>query len=153
MLSTGFSTFVRGTLLMLELRITPWFWDEALSRSKDKKHDKYLPSILTCPAYQEEDFKTGNHLKDLKLIMEPWRDKVKYMKNQEVPRFHYLKPKEDLGVPSLFIDFKHYFTLPRSELYKLLPDHYVCSIEQFHREELTRRFASYLSRIGIPNEP
>ncbi len=49
----------------------------------------------------------------------------------------------------LIIDFKHYYTIPRNILYQNL-DHYNVSITELHREQLSQRFAYYLSRVGTP---
>jgi hypothetical protein len=65
-------------------------------------------------------------------------------------RYHYLLADIDLQVPELTIDFKHYFSIPRSYLYSSRKDHYIASINELFREALSQRFAYYISRIGLP---
>ncbi|CAD7768730.1 hypothetical protein FHEFKHOI_01493 [Candidatus Methanoperedenaceae archaeon GB50] len=36
------------------------------------KHDKYMESILVCPAYLAEEFREGRHLEEFDLKMEKW---------------------------------------------------------------------------------
>lgn len=118
--------------------------------SKDNQ-DKYLISILVCPGYIAEYFREGNHLKEYhfkmeKINSERWRK----IKNNQNPRYHFLKRKRRFQIPDLVIDFKHYYTIPRDVLYKNFRDHYIGSINELFREALSQRFAYYLSRIGLP---
>lgn len=113
-------------------------------------HDKFLQSVLVCPAYLGESFRSGDHLKDLGLKMQNWNtDLWKNIKQNKNERFHYLPINEELKIPELIIDFKHYYTLNRSEIYAK-PDSYKVSLDILFREDLSRRFANYLSRIGLP---
>ncbi|MFZ3169428.1 MAG: hypothetical protein WA130_17575 [Candidatus Methanoperedens sp.] len=115
------------------------------------KHDKYLRTVLVCPAYVAEDFKDGNHLEDLELKMEKWESKrFKQIKEQNNARFHFLEPEQKLQVPELVIDFKHYYAIPRDTLFRMYPDCYLVTINQLFREFLSQRFSNYLSRIGLP---
>lgn len=123
-----------------------------LNRKGDHSdQDKYLSSILVCPAYKIEEFAQGCHLNDWK--MKPFYQKEieKLHKNDEFKRYHYL-PGETTKffVPELVLDFKHFFTLPRDFLYRQKKDKYVASLSELFREELSQRFSNYLSRIGLP---
>ena len=134
-----------------------------------EKQDAYLQSILVCPAYLKEVFKAGDHLKGQQdardesfdvpqgfdLQMEPkggdnWK---KILKNLD-PRYHSLQGDPQFQVPDLIIDFKHYYALPVTYLYKIYESHhdlhYVASLEELFRESLCQRFSFYLSRIGLP---
>jgi len=118
---------------------------------QEAKQDKYIPSILLCPAYLAESLKEGKHLAELHLKMDRKnKDKWADIKNNEVPRYHYLQNDASLQIPLLTIDFKHYFTIPRDELYKVFKDHYIGTVNELFREALSQRFAFYLSRIGLP---
>lgn len=121
-------------------------------KNKEIKHDKYLPTILVCPAYPAELLKEGSHLKGLGQTMERWgKDKYKDMKSQNNLRFHYLEGNQNMQVAELIIDFKHYYTVPRDFLYKIYNDKYLTSLNQLYREHLSHRFVYYLSRIGLPD--
>ena len=115
------------------------------------KHDKYLHSVLICPAYISEVFKKGDHLKSSGLKMNTWGgDNYKKILQQSNTRFHYLEQNQALQVPQLIIDFKHYCTIPRNALYMMYAEHYLATINILFRESLSQRFSSYLSRIGLP---
>lgn len=126
-------------------------------KEEPPKHDKYLPMVLICPAYPSELLKTGTHLSDQwKQNMENWgkqKNKFHDIKIQGNPRFHYLKGDQDLQIADLIIDFKHYFTIPRDELYRVYKDVYLISLNQLFREYLSQRFVYYFSRIGLPDLP
>jgi hypothetical protein len=117
-----------------------------------EKHDKYMESILVCPAYQAESFRTGTHLEKFTLTMEYW-DSKRYaiIKDQQNDRFHFLNRYQSFQVPDLVIDFKHYYTIPRDVAYTLMKNnHYLASLRQLFREDLSHRFSFFLSRIGLP---
>ena len=128
-------------------------------RNRSKKaeeqdtQDKFLHSILICPAYLAEKLKQGVHLKGpgFDLTMERYNSKrwdiIQDNKNE---RYHYLTADLNLQIPNLAIDFKHYLTIPRSQLYDSRGQNYIATINELHREALSQRFAYYVSRIGLP---
>jgi len=83
--------------------------------------------------------------------MESYRDlkRWKQILNNNHSRYHYLKEDKDKGIPELIIDFKHYYTIHIEVLYNS-EDKYLCSLDDLYKEDLSQRFASYLSRIGLP---
>jgi hypothetical protein len=107
---------------------------------------------LVCPAYGWQEFIDGIHLKDYKLKMEEISstEQKKKIKQQQVPRFHYLEEDSEKQIPPLVIDFKHYYTLPVEFLRHIYKKHYAYSLEELFRESLSQRFSFYLSRIGLP---
>lgn len=117
-----------------------------------RNQDKFLQSILVCPAYGWEDFIRGDHLADYSLKMEmiSSSDQKKKIKKQQVPRYHYLEEDLENQIPPLVIDFKHYYTLPVEFLRHIYKEHYAYSMEELFRESLSQRFSFYLSRIGLP---
>ena len=119
--------------------------------NSEQEHDKYLQSILICPAYLAEQFRQGKHLANLNLRMQYMnKERWNSIKTKQKPRYHYLEGDIDLQVPNLVIDFKHYFTIPRDQLYNATEDHYLATVNELFRESLSQRFAYYLSRIGLP---
>lgn len=118
-------------------------------------NDKFLQSILICPAYLEENFRAGTHLEDVGLKMQKINsDNLRRIKRNQNYRYHYLPANRSLQVPDLFIDFKHYFTGPRDLIYdKYREKHYLATLEILFRENLSYRFAHYLSRIALPEHP
>jgi hypothetical protein len=122
------------------------------NRINDKDtQDKYLQSILVCPAYYAEKLRNGTHLEQLELKMEYQNSKKwKTITNNDNPRYHYLIECKEYQIPELTIDFKHYYSIPRDILYKEIKHHYAGSLNELFRESLSQRFAYYLSRIGLP---
>lgn len=120
--------------------------------SEKENHDKFLHSILVCPAYPAKQLKKGNHLKGLGLKMQKIDSSTQwnFIKNNQNPRYHFLRKDVELQIPDLVIDFKHYYTVPRDILYDTIKDHYLGTISELFREFLSQRFAFYLSRIGLP---
>jgi len=118
----------------------------------EEKRDKYIQSVLVCPAYIAELVRSGKHLERLGLIMENYNnERWNYIKKNNNTRYHFLKSNESIGLPDLVIDFKQYYTVPTHILYKMYNSHYVGSLRPLFREDLSQRFASYLSRIGLPS--
>jgi hypothetical protein len=116
-----------------------------------KSQDKYLRTILACPAYNASEFREGHHLDDIGLKMEHWNSKMfAQIKEQQHTRFHFLEQDQILQVPDLVVDFKHYYTIPRDTLFGIYKDNYLVTINQLFREYLSQRFSNYLSRIGLP---
>ncbi len=121
------------------------------SQANPDKHDKYLRTVLVCPAYIATELKEGIHLEDLRLKMEKYDTKrFKQIKEQNNSRYHFLEADQRLQVPDLVIDFKHYYAIPRDTLFRTYPDHYLVTLNQLFRESLSQRFSNYLSRIGLP---
>ena len=119
----------------------------------DRNDDKTLPAFLFCPAYRTEFFRAGTHLEDQNKTMrriDSNKEWEKIASNQSL-RYHYLERRDDLQVPELVVDFKHYFTIPRPLVYREeFRKSYFVTLEILYRDHLSSRFAHYLSRIGLP---
>ena len=114
-------------------------------------HDKYLQSILVSPAYLAEKLRHGIHLEEIGLKMQTFNSKIwPNVKNNQNPRYHYLSAEEKIKIPELVIDFKHYYTISRDFFYQNFQKHYIGTLDQLFRENLSQRFSYYLSRIGLP---
>jgi len=48
------------------------------------------------------------------------------------------------------IDFKHYFSVNVCYLMGIKKEKFICKIYELYREDISHRFASFLSRIGLP---
>ena len=121
--------------------------------SPPKTQDKKLLSVLVAPLYNSDHVLSGTHLSDLNLNMQKIDSKTHkdIMKRNQIPRYHYLEFPEELAVVPQMIDFKHYFSLNINYLEQLKNNNYVCQIAELYREDISHRFASYLSRIGLPD--
>lgn len=112
--------------------------------------DKFLQSLLLCPAYPAATWRLGTHLEELKM-QKINSDEWKRVKQNNNYRYHYLPEYEDGQVPELVFDFKHYITVPREVAYrKEFKNNFLISLDDLFREHLSSRFAHYLSRIGLP---
>jgi hypothetical protein len=115
------------------------------------KNDKYLQEILFSPAYKAESLRTGIHLSDFGLKMETFNSvRWRLIENNQNARYHFFKESSEDGISNLVVDFKHYYTVLREDIYKVFMDKYKISINVLYRENLSVRFANYLSRIGLP---
>lgn len=128
--------------------------------NKQKNGDKILLSVLAAPIYNAEHVSNGEHLSQIrKRPMQEIKMKRKgsfttswnKLIQNETPRYHYLEfPNEvPFMVPSV-IDFKHYFSLNVEYLYEIRQENFLCKVSELYREDISHRFASFLSRIGLP---
>lgn len=120
-------------------------------RKTGESQDKYLQSILICPLFLAEDFRSGNHLSMIDLKMQHqnsglWGTII----NNKNERYHHFNIDRKNQIDELVADFKFYYTIPRNNLYKDADINYKISINKLFRESLSQRFAYYLSRIGLP---
>lgn len=114
--------------------------------------DKWLLSVLVAPLYNAEHVFSGEHLSELNITMEKITSNKKgQIKINEIPRYHYIDFPPESNIIASVVDFKHYFSININYLQDNLNAHYVCSISNLFREQLSHRFAFYLSRIGLPN--
>jgi hypothetical protein len=114
--------------------------------------DKFLQSILVCPLYLAEQLRGGTHLEKLKLKMESYNtNRWDFIKSNQNQRYQFLPANTSYGFPDLVIDFKHYYTIPRDDIYGFFINNYVASVDILYREDVSQRYASYLSRIGTPD--
>lgn len=119
-------------------------------RSDEVNHDKWIKTILLCPAYPADQFFLGEHIADWKMKIQNQGEADKIKKNDQQKRYHYLEGDGGYSVPNLVIDFKHFYTAPRDLIYKNRKIYYLATINELFREELSQRFANFLSRIGLP---
>lgn len=115
--------------------------------------DKYLLSVLVAPLYNVEHVYRGEQLTEIDLKMAPinrTKSPGENLRKNETARYHYLEFPEDIPVPNCVIDFKHYFAVNVSHLRDLKETNFVCQIPELFREDMSQRFASFLSRIGLP---
>jgi len=126
--------------------------------TESKNQDKHLFSAIVAPLYNAEDFLNGNHLSELNLKMQLIKKKkqgkdtthYRFLKINEIPRYHYLEFKPDIPIVNSVIDFKHYFTIHIETLMKIKNEKFVCKVCELYREDISHRFANFLSRIGLP---
>lgn len=115
-------------------------------------YNQYLHSVLLLPAFPSEIIRKGEHLIDLyklktqQISTKLW-DKLKQNNDQ---RYHYLPQYNDFQIPDLLIDFKAYYSLPFLCFQDVFRRHYLATINELFRENLSQRFANYLNRIGLP---
>ena len=121
------------------------------SRSNlSQNQDKFLLSLLICPAFNVQKFSQGEHFPDLQMETFNTKEIDKLKKNDKYKRYHFLPGNSYYSLPDLVIDFKHFFTLPREFVYQHKKEKYLASLNELFREELSQRFSNYLSRIGLP---
>ncbi|WP_292474386.1 hypothetical protein [Methanosphaera sp.] len=55
-----------------------------------------------------------------------------------------------MNISPIVFDFKRYYTVSTSYIYSVFSDYYLISLNELYRENLSSRFANYLSRMGLP---
>jgi len=131
---------------------------------KKGKATKYMPSILLCPIYDQALLKDGKHLDELEKEFE-----FKFIQTQDEKiynsndlnivkkdwhyRFHLLtiQQEEKKVMENVIIDFKHYFTVSPNYLWKNRRNR-IMRLEDIYAEQITLKFATYLSRVAMPDE-
>jgi len=109
--------------------------------------------VIMAPIYNVEHVYTGEHLSDIGMSMTPInrrRTPGDNLRKNETPRYHYLEFPASTAIPPSAIDFKHYFSANVAYLKKHKSKLFACQISDLYREDISQRFASYLSRIGLP---
>lgn len=115
--------------------------------------DKYLLSVLVAPLYNVEHVYRGEHLTEIDMKMadiNQAKSPGQNLRNNETARYHYLAFPAEIPVPNCVIDFKHYFSANVLHLKYLKETRFVCQIPELYREDMSQRFASFLSRVGLP---
>jgi hypothetical protein len=124
-------------------------WEEP----RKDNHDKFVLSVLVGPIYNAEHVFQGTHLSELNLTMgqiKKEKTQGNYLITNQNPRYHYLEFPENVSLVPGVIDFKHYFSVDVEYLKKLKEQYFVCAVSELFREDISQRFASFLSRIGLP---
>ena len=127
--------------------------EDPTKKGKAGPHDKILQTVLMCPAYPSQMFRDGKHLEGIGWTMEYQNsDAMKIIKQNNNLRYHFLAGWRPLQVAELVIDFKHFFTVPINLLLHKYAtrEYYFARLTEVYREDLSQRFAAYLSRIGLP---
>lgn len=131
---------------------------EKMFTDNNGNKDKFLLSVIVAPLYSYERFLIGEHLRCYDLQMQKIKDLGKTAVNNIIinsnPRYHYFDFGELNSQKMLesVVDFKHYLTINVEYLRYLKKTNFVGKIDELHRENLSQRFASFLSRIGLPDK-
>lgn len=116
------------------------------------KEDKYIDHVLVAPAFLYKQLIQGTHREGMGMQQIGSSTKQSDILKNNDKRYHTVQTKEgesnDIG--RLTIDFKLFFTIPRNLLYEKFFDKYYCSLNELYREDLSLRFANFISRIGLP---
>ncbi len=118
-----------------------------------KDQDKLIFSVLVAPLYNAEQVVRGEHLDQMHIKIQVFGSDTQKnnMKNNEIPRYHFLDISGEVPITPSVIDFKHYFSVHVDYLRGKTKD-FVCRVSPLYREDISVRFASYLARIGLPKQ-
>lgn len=125
------------------------------AKNVGSNHDKKIISVIVAPLYNVEHVYKGEHLSELEMTMaEIMKGKTqgKTLRQNQTPRYHYLEFPANVPIVSSVIDFKHYFTVNVEYLKNHKKENFICQIVPLYREDVSQRFSSYLSRIGLPKK-
>lgn len=124
---------------------------KARAKSDGSSVEAYLQMILICPAYLASQLREGTHLEGAGLVgSHIGSDRWGNIKKSQDPRYQFLFEYPEYQIPELVMDFKHYYTFRREDLYKMKDTDYIATLNELFRESLAQRFSYYLSRIGLP---
>jgi hypothetical protein len=115
-------------------------------------HNQYLPFLLLLPAFNAQDLREGKHIERLfNIRTKPiGGDLYKPIKQNLNPRYHFIEGISSFQAPDLIVDFKIFFSVPLEVVQMQYHKSYLVTINELFREDLSQRFASYLSRIALP---
>jgi len=125
------------------------------ARQETPTQDKKLFSVIVAPLYNADHVYAGEHLSELKMTMGAHlkgKTASAFLRNNQIPRYHFLEFPDSTPIPESVIDFKHYFTLNVEYLKRNQKSKFLCRIGPLYRESLSQRFAAFLSRIALPEE-
>ena len=128
--------------------------DHTFREEPKETQDKWLISVLVAPLYNAEHVFSGEHLLDIGIKSQPINKKKTdgtLLQQNQKPRYHFLEFPDDILVVPCVVDFKHYFSVPVMYLRELKKTNFVCTVSELYREDLSHRFATFLSRIGLPD--
>lgn len=126
---------------------------ERASEGGTERSNAFISYILLCDMYEEGELKKVRNLNS-KL----W----KMVRKNQNERYHHLKTAsirdDPLGteLPDMYLDFKKVLAFPVESLYEGLNRGTlvrVAIVPEVYIHDLIHRFYSYLSRIGVPDEP
>ncbi|MDD2870450.1 MAG: hypothetical protein PHS49_00535 [Candidatus Gracilibacteria bacterium] len=132
-----------------------WDYEARKVYTSGNSNDKFLQTILICPAFNYEELCNGEHIDGWKMrtfesSKKGGGPREKLVNNDEFKRYHFLHDDGELKIPSFVIDFKLFNTVPRELLYSLGNDNYIGTIEELFRESLVQRFTNFIGRIPLP---
>ena len=121
------------------------------AEDKRKLENKQIPNVLLVQATTVEE---------LIASLPRGGDILKRVIQNKDERYHALEKvpasadAQGNGLPALGIDFKRYFTVPTEELYAQLSSGTTrrTHLNSPYLEHFARRFADFLSRVGLPKE-
>lgn len=127
-------------------------WHSEAVASGDLESRALLKTVLVCPAYAFDQFLQGSYIEgaNYKQLSIGGKNGVDLKRNDKYKRYHFLDFNEEAGVNDLIIDFKEFYTVPYSVIEDTRKTSYVATINEMFRENLSQRFANYISRIGLP---
>lgn len=128
--------------------------DHTFRIDSKQTQDKWLISVLVAPLYNVEHVFTGEHLSDIGIKSQPIKKKGtngRLLRQNQKPRYHFLEFPDDVPIVPSVIDFKHYFSVAVPYLIELRKSNFVCTVSELYREDISQRFAAFLSRIGLPD--
>jgi hypothetical protein len=125
------------------------------AKDSEVNQGNLLLSVLVAPLYNVEHVYEGGHLSDLGITSpaingRPKKTPGEKLRNNENARYHYLEFPNSVQIVPSVIDFKHFFTVNLVHLKKIRSQHFVCNISDLFREDISQRFASFLSRVALP---
>jgi len=124
------------------------------ARRGQATRDKMVPNVLFCEVSTAEKVR---HIGDEIINSKIWAN----IRTNSHPRYQFLQEiKADSdrlneGFEELCLDFKYFFSIPTDEVYERIrigEARRRCRLVSPYLEHLASRFASFLSRVGLPRD-
>ena len=126
-----------------------------LTQACDLEHGSLL-SVLAAPLYNAIHVFSGEHLTEI--VVSPTKPidrkgtQGRTITQNREPRYHHLQFPEGVVVPESIIDFRHYFSVNAAYLRSIRRTHLAWTVPALWRDDISRRFAAFLARIGLPQQ-
>ncbi len=122
------------------------------ARQEEPSEQRLLPAVLFAEMTDPETLRGRSTSINAGIFR-----RIKSNSDERYQILRAVSPEEDaltLGTPDLAIDFKRYFTIPTTEVYRQFEDgnHRRAVLLSPYREHLCSRFFSFQARVALPAE-
>lgn len=114
-------------------------------------NDKYLNTVMLCPAFVADSVRKGIHMASLGWTMQNIKSGTKWsdIENNNNSRYHFLDANTAFKLPDLVMDFKRVYALPRDYMMTMLGNK-AAKLDDLFATAVSGRYSAYVSRVALP---
>lgn len=144
--------FPYSILLTNACDLASYFKSIQSNSPNDLQNRQRIEQVIFCPAFIEEQFKEGSHLRKQYNYSFKTIEQYSDIKKNNTSRYYFIESNIIKSLPNLIIDFKHYFTIPIVVMLQALELHRgnLYKLKHIYYTDLADRFAHYLQRVALP---